>query len=388
MNRISIEMGDSPIKNWKGSYVDLGPRGLKSVDPDLFQKAVRVKYHCYSCPLGCGGICDTNGKDSLHKPEYETVLALGGLLMNENIESIFSINDLLNRAGMDTISAGGTAAFAIESFEKGVLTREDTDGLELRWGNTEALTQLFEKMVARQGIGDLLADGSKIAAKKLGKNSFQYAIQAGGQEPAMHDGRWDPGFALHSSVEPAPGRHTLGSQLHYEMFELWKKVQGLPKAKMFYRKDTKYVANKAKAIQAVACSCYTQLFNAAGLCMFGAFLGASRLNFFEWLNAATGWEKTPEKYTEIGKRIQTLKQAFNILHGVDPRTLKVSERSTGNPPLEEGPNKGRKVPLDQMMKDYWEEMGWNPETGKPTRITLEQLGIMKIVESHGTDWEA
>lgn len=380
MNRISIEMGDSPIKNWKGSNIDLEPRMLKSVDPDLFENAVKMKYHCYSCPLGCGGICDSKGKDSLHKPEYETVLALGGLLMNQDFRSIFLINELLNRAGMDTISAGGTAAFAIESFEKGILTKEDTDGLELKWGNTEALIKLFERMVARQGIGNLLADGSKIAAKKLEKNSIQHAIQAGGQEPAMHDGRWDPGFALHSSVEPAPGRHTMGSQLHYEMFQLWEKVKGLPKAKMFYHKDSKYKANKEKAVQAVACSCYTQLFNSAGLCMFGAFLGAKRLNFFEWLNAATGWKKTPEEYMEIGKRIQTLRQAFNVLHGVDPRASKVSERATGNPPLEEGANKGRKVPLDQMMKDYWEEMGWDPETGKPTRATLKELEILELVE--------
>ena len=192
MNWMSIDMGDSPIKNWNGSNKDIGPGGLISTDPDLFQEAVNLKYHCYSCPLGCGGICDTKGKDPVHRPEYETVIALGELLMNEKMESIVSINDLLNRAGMDTISAGGTAAFAIESFEKGVLTKEDTDGLELKWGNTKALTKLFEKMVAREGIGHLLADGSKVAARKLEKNSIQYAIQAGGQELAMHDGRRDP----------------------------------------------------------------------------------------------------------------------------------------------------------------------------------------------------
>ena len=86
---------------------------------------------------------------------------------------------------------------------------------------------------------------------------------------------------------------------------------------------------------------------------------------------------------KIGKRIQTLKQLFNFKHGIDPMELKASERAIGNPPLEEGANKGRKVPLDQMMKDYWTEMGWDPETGKPTRRTLERLGIMEIAESHG-----
>ena len=376
-NWICIRMGDSPIKNWKGSSGDLG---LKSSNPDLFQKAVNVKYHCYSCPLGCGGIREIKGKAPIYKPEYETVLALGGLLLNEDVDSIFSINDLLNRAGMDAISAGGTAAFAIECFEKGILTTANTGGLELKWGNTKDLIQLFKQMVARQGIGDDLADGSKIAAAKFGKNSIQYAMQAGGQELPMHDGRRDPGFALHSTVEAAPGRHSMGSQLYYEMFGLWKKVKCLPKAKFFYLKNSRYTANKEKATWAAACSCYTQLFNSAGLCMFGAFLGASRLNFFEWLNSATGWKKTPEEYMEIGKRIQTLKQLFNFKHGIDPMELKVSERAIGNPPLEEGPNEGRKVPLDQMMKDYWTEMGWDPETGKPTRATLKELEILELVE--------
>jgi len=390
-NWLCIEFGDAPIKNWDGSKADLGPRRLKSTDPDLFQEGVTANYHCYSCPLGCGGTIEIKGQHDLCKPEYETVIALGGLLMNDDVESIVFINDLLNRAGMDTISAGGTAAFAVECFEKGILTASDTGGLELKWGNTKDLIQLFKDMIDRQGIGDLLADGSKVATQQLDakfrKNSIQYAIQAGGQELAMHDGRWDPGYALHSSAEPAPGRHSMGSQLYYGMFELWEKVKGLPEVNMFYLKSSKYKRNKEKAASARACSCYTQLYNSAGLCMFGAFMGASRLNFFEWLNAATGWQKTPEEYMEIGKRIQTLKQVFNFRHGIDPWALRVSERAAGNPPLKEGPNKGIQLPLDQMMKDYWTEMGWNGQTGKPTRATLEQLEILSLVESHGGVWE-
>ena len=118
------------------------------MNPDIFRQCEVVKYHCYACPIGCGGICTTSGKFSeTHKPEYETVLALGGLCLNEDADSIFYLNELLNRAGMDSISAGGTVAFAIECFEKGLLTTADTDGLELSWGDTDVVVALIEKMV-------------------------------------------------------------------------------------------------------------------------------------------------------------------------------------------------------------------------------------------------
>ena len=100
-----------------------------------------------------------------HKPEYESVMALGGLLLNDDAASIYKLNDMLNRAGMDTISAGATVAFAMECFEKGLLTREETDGLDLSWGNSAAIITLVEKMIRRDGIGDLLADGSRAAGR-------------------------------------------------------------------------------------------------------------------------------------------------------------------------------------------------------------------------------
>jgi len=376
MNQMSVGMGDSPIKNWKGTNVDWPFSKSKSVNSDVFTKCEVVKYHCYSCPLGCGGVCSLTGKYSeTHKPEYETVLALGGLLMNEDVDSIFYLNEVLNRAGMDTISAGGTVAYAIECYENGILTREDTDGLELTWGNTEAIVALIEKMVKREGIGDILADGSKAAAKKIGKGSMAYAIQAGGQEPAMHDGRGDPGFALHYSVEPTPGRHTIGSQLYYEMFQLWKVVKGLPKIKPLYHKNEKYVADEAKALQAAACSKFMNVVNACGLCLFGVFLGIKRIPVFDWINAATGWSLTPNDYMDIGERIQTIKQAFNVKHGIEPRDYKLSDRALGLPPLAEGANKGRTVPIDKLRRDYWQCFDWDQETGKPTATALKRLGI-------------
>ncbi|MBW2557843.1 MAG: aldehyde ferredoxin oxidoreductase family protein [Deltaproteobacteria bacterium] len=376
MNQMSIEMGDSPIKNWKGDNRDFGPKKSATINPDLFTDCEMIKYHCYSCPLGCGGICSMTGEYSeTHKPEYETVLALGGLCMNEDVDSIFHLNETLNRAGMDTISAGATAAFAIECYEEGILTKEDTDGLELTWGNSGAIMALVNKMINRDGIGDILADGSKIAARKLGKGSERFTVHAGGQELAMHDSRNDPGFALHYSVEPTPGRHTIGSGLYYEMFQLWKKIKGLPKAGPLYFKGSKYVVNEEKAIIGAACSKFMNVLNGAGRCMFGSFLGANRIPTFGWLNAATGWNRTPEEYMEIGERVQTLRQAFNIKHGIEPKDFKISERAVGRPPLLGGANKGRTVDIDKMMEAYWGQFGWDTRTGKPGAECMERLGI-------------
>jgi len=366
MNQMSIEMGDSPIKNWKGTNVDFSRKKARSVNPDEFIAREKKKYHCYSCPLGCGGICEgSGGFEETHKPEYESVLALGGLVMNEDLDSIFYMNELLNRAGMDTISAGSTVAFAIECFENRLLTLEETGGLELTWGNTSAIIGLIKKIIAREGIGDILADGSKKAAERIGKGSEQFAMHAGGQDLPMHDGRNDPGFALHYSAEPTPGRHTIGSQLYYEMYQLWKVLPELPKASLLYGKGGKYVPDKKKAIASVACSRYASLFNCAGLCMFGAFMGATRVPTFEWLNAVTGWTLTPAEYMAIGDRVQTLRQSFNIAQGLRPRDSIPSGRSLGHPPLKTGANKGRGVDLEKFLRDYWQEIGWDPTTGVP-----------------------
>jgi aldehyde:ferredoxin oxidoreductase len=379
MNQVSIEMGDSPLKNWKGSNVDFGPQKSVKINPDVFTDCEVEKYHCYSCPLGCGGICSirdrTKGQyEETHKPEYETVLSLGGLLMNEDVDSIFYLNEMLNRAGMDTISAGSSVAFALECYEQGLITREDADGLDLTWGNSEAIIALIQKMIKREGLGDILADGSKIAAQKIGRSAAQYAMHAGGQDLPMHDGRLDPGFNLHYSAEAAPGKHTIGSQLYYEMFQLWKQIPSLPKPPMLYHKNKKYTLDEEKAKISAACSSFMNIINGSGLCLFGAFLGINRTPTFAWLNAATGWNKTPEQYMEIGKRIQTLKQCFNLKHGVNPMDNIVPDRVAGKPPQAEGANKGRSTEVLPMLRDYWQQFGWDLE-GKPLAVTLDELQI-------------
>ena len=114
--------------------------------------------------------------------------------------------------------------------------------------------------------------------------------------------------------------------------------------------------------------------------MFGALLGADRLPIFEWLNAATGWQHSPNDYMEIGHRIQTLRQMFNIKQGIDPCSLKVSRRAIGLPPQKEGANRGRTVALDEMMRDYWRAIGWDENSGIPLDETIEELGLNMWLE--------
>ena len=138
----------------------------------------------------------------------------GSNLCNDNLESIIMASDICNRLGLDTISAGACVAFTIECYENGILSAEDTGGLEIRWGDHQAIVALTEMIGRREGFGDLLADGVKVAAEKIGKGSEQYAMHIGGQEIAAHDPRGGWGFAIGYGADPTPGRHNQGGGQH------------------------------------------------------------------------------------------------------------------------------------------------------------------------------
>jgi len=378
-NIISAETADSPVKNWKGSPADF-PLSTHSgnLNPAHITAHQKKRYHCHSCPIGCGGELDLSGKTRFdlaktHKPEYETCASFGSLILNNDLDAIFLINDLLNRAGMDTISAGSSVAFAMECYEKGILEKADTDGLDLSWGNTQAVIELVKKMTARQGIGDLLADGSKKAAERIGGGSEEFAMHAGGQDLPMHDGRLDPGYAVAYSMEPAPARHTNYCYMYLELFGLDKIFPGLPKTGMVYTKGSR-LATKDREILLSAASKFVQLANAAGVCLFGVQCGP-RYPLLDYLGAVTGWERTPLEWLEVGERIQHLRQTFNAKHGRTPaRHFKLPARAAGEPPLEAGPLKGVRIPLAELNRNFAKAMGWDEE-GLPLAERLRQLGL-------------
>jgi len=371
-----VEWDDAPIKNWAGTHHDYPKSKSQHLSVNKTSQFEVKKYHCYACPTGCGGVINHPSlSHESHKPEYETINAFSALLLNDDFESVILINDLLNRAGMDSISAGATIAAAIEWFEAGLISTEQTGGLLLEWGNPNLAIQLVQQMIERCGFGALLADGTRQAQFALGITKPDASIHAGGQELAMHDSRLDPGYALHASVEPNPGRHTTGSFLYYDLYRLWKAIPALPKTALLSFKSKHAHFDRSDGIRGAANACYTNFYNGLGVCFYGACLGADRLNLFALTNAACGWNLTARDYMQIGQRILTLKQLFNIKQGVEPASIKISQRALGLPPLKRGGNRGLSINLEELKRFYWQIIGYDPHKGIPTPETLHTLAL-------------
>ncbi len=378
------ETGESPTKNWKGlGGIDFPLEQSKRISDDEVLKYQVKKFHCSNCPLGCGGIFKVEGGpyplEETHKPEYETLAAFGGMCMNDDLNVVMQANHMCNMAGIDTISTGSVIAFSMECFEQGILTEKDTDGINLQWGNGEAIIRLLEKIIKREGIGDVLADGVKRAAEKIGQGAETFAVHAGGQEVAYHDPRLDPGFATAYQVEPTPGRHTIASYTYQELFALEKRFPELKKIP-FIVSDKNMHTYSGKGPMQAANSKYVQLTNSLGYCIFGVLIGGGEMPIAEMVNAATGWSLSDNDYLTTGERIQTLRQAFNVREGIKPADFKLNTRAAGNPPLSGGPLKGITLDMKSLAKDYFDQFQWDLETGKPSQKRLESLDLKEVAK--------
>jgi aldehyde:ferredoxin oxidoreductase len=383
MTTISAEGGDSPVKNWAGvGYRDFPLERSQRIGPDTVSSYEVRKYGCYSCPLQCGALVQVGQGPypihSMHRPEYETLCAFGALLLNDDLPTIFRVNDLLNRAGLDTISCGATIAFAMECFEKGILSAQDTGGLELRWGDPDVIVRLTEVIIRREGLGDTLADGVRVAAQKIGRGSEAYAVHCGGMEAPMHDPKFDPGFGMAYLCEPTPGRHMVSSYTLLDLERLHRRFKGVDKAPAFMTPKERFRYDNKGSAMAVG-TFFRMLVDAAGCCVFGTQVGGD-IPLVEWLNAATGWDLSEEEYLVIGERVEQLRHAFNLREGLNPvRDFRLHPRICGNPPLEKGPAKGITLDQDAMARAYYEAMGWDVSTGMPHRERLERLGLDEVL---------
>lgn len=360
----SMTSQDSPIKNWTGTQRDFSTRQAMKLTDESVLKFKKAKHACEACPLGCTNLVATGGKYQLEevKVEYECLASFGPNCLNSDLETVLKEIDLCNRAGMDGISAGSVIAFACECYEKGVLTEKEI-GFPLRWGDGAAHVMLLEKMIKREGIGDILADGVKKASEKI-PNSKPFAVHAGGIEPAMHDPRQDPGYGISYQSEPVPGKH-LHAITFIDLEELHAVLGGKP-TPLLYPKSWRFSNWEFHGRRAAIASAYFHALSAAGGCLFGPLTSGKNFKLLEYINAATGWNMERAELRRVGERILTLMQAFNYREGIRPEDFRLSKRAA------EGCN------LIEAQWAFFQELGWDPATGLPLEEKLKELELEEV----------
>jgi aldehyde:ferredoxin oxidoreductase len=251
----------------------------------------------------------------------------------------------------------------MECFENGIITKEDTDGIDLRWGNTEAIIDFLKMMGERRGIGDLFADGVKTASEKLGVDKTgEFAIHIGGEELPMHDPKLQPEYFTTYKLDPTPGRHT--------------QYEGAARAEWGVSPG---VADKAdysgRGEHHKGASAYMHVVNSLGMCQFVMLAGPNG-KMPEWVNSTTGWDTTPEEIIQAGERIANLRMAFSVREGDIVTKRHVPKRVTE--PQSGGPLDGVKLDTDLLEKEYLAACDWDLETATPSKAKLEELGLEDV----------
>lgn len=360
--------GATPFKNWSL----IGPESMPSYEPfdDRVNKYVVRRFACATCPVGCGATLKSDDIGGEYdRPEYETAAGFGPNCFNNDVVTVIKANDICNRYGVDTISASNVIAFALDCYERGIITRQDTDGIELTWGDGSIIIALLEKLIKREGFGAILADGVNRAAEKIGRGAEERAIHVGGQELGYHDPRQIPARGTAYIGDPTPGRHTT--------FLVGRLIEagGLPGPyPEFWQPRVEYRDYGHKSPIYNKCITYEQVFTSAGLCKFLVFQPGFTL--IEFISAVTGWDYSLAETQATGERIQTMRQLFNLREGIDPKSFRLPTRVSQ--PAAMGPYKDVPQDFDLLRRQYYEAMRWDTETGYPKKARLEELGLKEF----------
>ena len=359
--------GDMPLKNWK---IRRWEEGAKKITAQSFFPEYIEKHHtCHSCPIRCSKLLrQKNGRFSgsvSHGPEYETVAGFGGCCLVDDPEVIMNANEYCNRNGIDTISASAAIAFAMEAFEKNIITKKETEGKSIRWGDGEIVLSLLEDMVAGRGIGELLNKGVRHAASVLGKGSDEFAIHVKGLELALHDPRAFPSMAISYALGSRGGDHLEGMSYMYE--------KGLRIPGYGYQGELEPDSHEHKAEVAHENISYYAIFNALGLCKFISIGKASLEMIAEWVSKVAGWQVTQEELLTAGSRLTNAKRIYNLARGVTsaddilpPRLMQLRSGDYADDGV---------VPdTETMIKEVYRMRGWD-EKGVPKPQTLKNLGL-------------
>jgi aldehyde:ferredoxin oxidoreductase len=368
--------GNLPIHNFREGVFP----GAAKLSADNFMEEIGVGMSgCWACAVRCKKAVEAKELYALDPdyggPEYESFGALGSCCGVDDIVVVSKATELCNAYALDTISCGVTIAFAMECYENGLLTEKDTDGIELRFGNGEAVVQMVERIARREGIGDLLAEGTRRAAAQIGGNAWQYAMQVKGQEYPMHEPRLKPGLGIGYAVSPTGADHNHSMHdvsmtgLNEDGFQadaLAREMGVLEALSLGSLGPEKVRAFFANTVHKVSRNCLC-------MCAFVPWTMAERM---EMLRAATGWDVNAYEYLQLGQRALTLARAFNVREGFGPADDRLALRSYG--PTRSGAlAEGGLDPeaLEEAVHAYYAMMGWDKETGVPTVERLYQLGI-------------
>jgi aldehyde:ferredoxin oxidoreductase len=293
-------------------------------------------------------------------PQFETIGLLGSNCGILDIEAVVRANHLCNELGLDTISTGNVVAFAIECYQRGFLTKKDTDYMELRFGDPEVLLELIEKIARRDGFGDRLAEGTKRLSEMIGKGAEKFAMHSKGQGFASFDPRALVGMGLIYATASPGANHSYGPTLGAEVSDLKDPLTYKSKGRM------------ARNLQNSYCLQDSMIY-----CSFSRY-GFDNERRFKFLDAVTGYYYSEERRVLTADRIYTLERLFNLREGLTKADDNLPWRSL-NEPMPDGPAKGNTVPLEPMLSDYYRERGWD-ENGIPTRETIDRLGLAELVE--------
>ena len=376
------EIGRLPTKNhWTGFYED-----AEDIGPEIIAEKYRIAQEaCHGCAVGCKYVIRVKGgdypTDPIGGPEYETLMAFGSNCLNNDVESVFHMGKRCDLLGLDTISCGKTIGFAMELYEKGILTKKDTDGLELTWGNAAAQAELVEKIAKREGIGKILANGVRKAAEQIGGDAWKYAVhvkglEASGQDPRAHQ---SIGLTYATNVRGADHLRSLSSLEELGYPNIVK--QRFDDSKTDAILDIMSPKHKGEVVWDME-DLYA-LVDSAVICKYATMWPPVFYfdTFVNVLPALTGMEEwgNPKYVRQSAERISHLRRAFNHRIGVTRKEETLPPRLLSEP-MPTGPSKGGLPNLDEMLDEYYEYRGCDRETGYPKESKLKELQLDFVVD--------
>ncbi len=380
LNDLAYESGGLAVNNSQTCEIDMTRLSSKYVSTHYYFGSMG----CAACPISCGKFAYVpNGRFMLKSaggPEYESFICLGTKCGINDPEAIIYANNLANEYGMDTISLGDTIAFSMEVYERGLISKEKTDGLELKFGNIDAWLELITKIAFRKGFGDILANGVRVASEILGDETKPYALHVKGLEPPAYDVRAAKGFGLGWAVSTRGADH-LRALPNFELLgyepEIGEEWFGSPETTDPYewRGKAKLVfwhENLGAAVDSAEMCKYT---------CFSAY-AVKEKDLATLLTTATGIQFSGETVLQAGERIVMIERLFNLREGQNARDDNLPERYLKEP-FKTGAAAGQVVEIDKMLPEFYKIRGLDFETGKPYRERLEALGLLKDAEKYG-----